>query len=298
MMTAVHNHEKAESALDGNVEQDSGFSDDERTSEFMSDYDLDPQGRPSDAEFDIKCAGCCWQYLTKKRKYDSETDSESGSARKVKFGEAETSCFLAPIERGKNEKVIRNGQVKIKRTTSLGRKGPRPFASSVTYQLYGPNKPSRLAEVKDMPVRVEAIAVTVLKERDQLKGCYFNYANAALLELYREKQGKDSLKGECVWSTEDSSDQKGPDNISVKEEESSDKKGPSNVSVKEEESSDQKGRDLSDENSSDEDEKSDSDSFEEEDESDQQGGSCSSDDASDALTVKVAEMQIKTDREN
>lgn len=29
--------------------------------------------------------------------------------------------------------------------------------------------------------------------------CYFNYADAALLELYREMEGKPSLQGECVW---------------------------------------------------------------------------------------------------
>lgn len=34
-----------------------------------------------------------------------------------------------------------------------------------------------------------------------LYGCYFNYCDAALQELYREKEGKASLKGKCGSST-------------------------------------------------------------------------------------------------
>ena len=69
-----------------------------------------------------------------------------------------------------------------------------------SYQIYVPRnqqEPKKLAFGQQATVRIEAIAVPELNGSYELDGCYFNYCDAALLELYREKKKKSSLKGIC-----------------------------------------------------------------------------------------------------
>lgn len=74
----------------------------------------------------------------------------------MKFGDVKTSCIVEKLE-------DKNPQVKTGLDLNLGLKGPRTLQSSVTYQLYGPAKPSGLAVGTDMKARIEAIAVTELR---------------------------------------------------------------------------------------------------------------------------------------
>lgn len=46
--------------------------------------------------------------------------------------------------------------------------------------------------------RIEAIAVNQINNRNKLNGCYLNFCDATLLELWRVQQGKNSLNGYCA----------------------------------------------------------------------------------------------------
>ncbi len=149
------------------------------------------------SRFVLNCTACCWSYLLK-RNYRSVNDT----VRRVKFdSRATTSCLV-------------NGKPGVRRRkpyTSFGvvmtypdlnlsaahQLGPRPFAASITYQLYG-TAPPALAMDEPMTARIEAISVNVLTAR-QMKGSFLNYADAAMLELFRQAKEKPSLKGRCCW---------------------------------------------------------------------------------------------------
>lgn len=182
---ATHNHEKADQSLSGKIDANSGYSD------FSKNFKQWSEVTPT---FDITCAGCCWEYLHSRRGYSTAKD-----ARMVKFKTPVTSCYVDGVQ-SRNGK---NGVVKTGTDINLGKIGPRPVDASHSYQLYGKKAPSGLAVGAHMTARIEAIAVTKLISSDKVEGCYFNYADAALLELYREKEGKPSLEGQCCWPTED-----------------------------------------------------------------------------------------------
>ncbi len=189
---AEHNHQEAQQALPGNVELiDSGLSDQSR--EFRQLYEINPP-------FDIECAGCCWQFLVKERRYGRADD-----ARKVKFGNANTSCYVD----GCQGRAGVHGVVKTRQDINLGGCGPRPLQNYHSYQLYGPPQAlSGLAVGVNLTARIEAISMPGLKAKgaEKIQGCYFSYADAALLELYRENGQPNplpSLRGQCCWPTQE-----------------------------------------------------------------------------------------------
>lgn len=180
-----HHHRRAERTLTGDVRVDSGIS--EHSDNFVRKYTIRPG-------FDIDCSGCCWEYLTTKRNYDTVQDR-----RMVKFGNATTSCYVDGPQ-GRNGK---NGVVKTESDLNLGNLGPRPVQGSFSYQLYGRHAPGGLAVGAEMTATIEAISVNKLKKAQQIQNCYFSYADAALLELYREKEEEPSLRGTCCWPPQD-----------------------------------------------------------------------------------------------
>ena len=182
---AQHDHQMAEQSLLGDITVDSGVSDHSRG--FRQHYLINPP-------FNIDCAGCCWQFLVKTRQYGRAPD-----ARMVKFVNAHTSCYVA----GPQGPSGVNGVVKTEKDPNLGVVGPRPFEASHSYQLYGPQAPSGLAVGAPLTARIEAISMPVLSGPAKVRDCYFSYADAALLELYRQQKNKESLRGKCCWPTQD-----------------------------------------------------------------------------------------------
>lgn len=160
---------------------DAGMSD--SSTNFQVQYDLNPP-------FDLNCAGCCFQYLTEDRQYQWVEDIWM-----VKYDNAVTSCYVD----GKQGKGGAHGVVKTGHDLNLGLIGPRLVNQSHSYQLYGPVAPHGLAVGAHMTARIEAIAVTQITNRMKVKDCYFSYADATLLELYRQQNGKPSLAGQCCW---------------------------------------------------------------------------------------------------
>lgn len=164
-MAAQHDHAQFHSEV----------SDRSRT--FHYQYRLDP------LPFDIGCAWCCWEFLTVNRQYGTAQDART----MVKFGNANTSCYV-------KDQGVKTGHLNLGRVA-------RPFAASLSYQLYG-QAAGGLGVCVNMTVRIEAISMPVLKVSD-VQDCYFNYADAALLELYRLYEGELSFKGQCCWPTQE-----------------------------------------------------------------------------------------------
>ena len=181
-MTVVqHNHDIAQQELEGNVEVESGVS--QHSMAFQGKYQLNPP-------FDWNCAGCCYQYLTEVRNYQRVHD-----IRMVKFDNAVTSCYVDGPQ-GPNGV---HGVVKTGLNPNLGIAGPRPVDQSHSFQLYGPVASSGLAVGANMTARIEAIAVTQITGCIKVLNCYFSYADATLLEFYRQQNNKPSLDGQCCW---------------------------------------------------------------------------------------------------
>ena len=141
------------------------------------------------------CVGCCWDYLVNERQYQSIYDSFNH----VKFShnpQATVAMYVDGLQRPNHK----NGVIKTGHDINLGHPGPRTVKQGHSYQIYVPPNqqgPNTLALGKKATVRIEAIAVPELKGSYELDGCYFNYCDAALLELYREEKQQRSLKGIC-----------------------------------------------------------------------------------------------------
>ena len=146
----------------------------------------------------------CWEYLTNQRQYFQRNN---GNSNRVTYGACDdyTNCFL---DQSRNK----NGQYKV---YEEGQARGRPitlFGDSRTYHLYGQAdraevQLTRVALERVVTARVVSISVRRLQQED-ITGTSLNYCNAALLELYREMNGQESLRGTCEISTPPRSDQK------------------------------------------------------------------------------------------
>lgn len=143
-----------------------------------------------------------------------------GNFDRVTFGEKQyvtgdrsdgryyTSCFLNQTEKhtvgqfqtgqlhDKNFRIIKNRR---------GRGNQEPASKAVvnnhhTYHYYtkgeDPLLPDRVSVGIVLSARLESIGVNVL-QKDEISGTFLNYCDAALLELYREAVGKETLQGTC-----------------------------------------------------------------------------------------------------
>ncbi len=138
--------------------------------------------------FFLVCTGCCWNYLCG-RNY-----TQLNGLRMVKFDDqANTSCYVNG-NRGVFGVVMTGYEFNF---VPPAPRGPRPVDHSVAYQLYGA-PPGAIAIGAPMTARIEAIGVCVLTA-NHMRGTYLNYADAAMLEVFREAQRLPSLEGQCCW---------------------------------------------------------------------------------------------------
>ena len=175
-----HNHPAAQRLDSG------GNADSEN---FKRQYNIQPN-------FDLECIGCCYKYLTEDRGYEHVI----GNFNQVKYGNAAnwTDCFLT----GRTERGT-HGQFKTRHDLNLGQLSKRTLQECLTYQFYtAPNiNPDVIAMGVPIKARLESIAVHKVKP-DLVNGSKLNYHNAALLELYREKNCEESLHGTCEMRNE------------------------------------------------------------------------------------------------
>ena len=142
-------------------------------------------GNPRPYDWAINCAQCCCYFLEVDRGYGVI----HGRAPCVAFGEEQTTTLCKVDVTSQN-----NGEVKTKELEGHKILALHDWRS---YRIYnGP--PIALAQQHDLPVRLETIAVDQLQRQEQLSGCHFSYADAALLEVYRRIKGKDSLRGTFI----------------------------------------------------------------------------------------------------
>ena len=177
----VHKHVKdsGDAAIDSKVTP--------RSISFLQLYCLYPQ-------FILECAQCCFCYLREERQYDYDGETD---ATMVKFGNPITECHLAVPK-----STSKHGVVRTKKDSDL--EGiSRPIENNHTIQLYGLESTSELPAMGtmlyDVAARVEAISMPALTDPNKIKDCFFMYADAALLELYRRKVKLPSLRGQCCW---------------------------------------------------------------------------------------------------
>lgn len=166
---------------------DSGNLEEGGSGRFREHYQIQPN-------FDINCCACCWAYLVRVRRYSMK----NFPFRWVVFGNALdlTSCYVD----GPQGTRGLYGVVKTGHDLNEGYLRKRPVSGSISYQLYSedPNPSPTVALGQPVTARIEAIAMPGFgRDASVLNGCYLNYADAALLELYRESKGKRSFRGKC-----------------------------------------------------------------------------------------------------
>ena len=183
-------------------------------------YKLDhPQSKSGlTPNFFIDCTPCCWQYLTGQRQYKTF----NGNFDRVTFGEGQyvtgniqdgrnyTSCFLNKTTRHKvgqfqtGQLYNNNFRIVKNKRSRASNKEPAPKAvvsNHHTYRYYiqgeDPLLPDdRVSMGVVLSTSLESVGVNVL-QNDEISGTSLNYCDAALLELYREAVGKDTLQGTC-----------------------------------------------------------------------------------------------------
>lgn len=142
---------------------------------------------------DLHCAACCWTFLVNTRNY---AQAQALGPAKVFFNNPTTSCVVdGPQGHAGVHSVISTGH-----DLNLGVLGPRPTQGSKSYQLYLPAgvNVGTLAVGAPIAARIESISSPQLHNAQQLNDCYFNYADAALIELCLQRRGVASFQGTCT----------------------------------------------------------------------------------------------------
>ena len=166
------------------IRRDSGYEHDGE--HFIEKYKLN-------VDFDLTCLGCCFCYL-RQRSYQEvlcaqfdrvcySIDSLAVPGTPIP-GNIVSSYVKVPGGSGKK------GQISTGKDLNLGIPSARPFADSRTYQMY--SETGNLSVGFNTHARMECVAIDVVRP-DELLNIYLNYANAVLVELYRQKKDQDSL---------------------------------------------------------------------------------------------------------
>lgn len=165
--------------------RDSGLTEDGNI--FRERYDID-------ITFNLECVGCCFAFLRGRNyqivrgaMYDRVCFSKHNLAvpGAIIRGDLVNSFVRAPNRRG------RRGQIATGYDYNLGNRVVRPFANSRIYQIY--SEEAGVLSVGFLGrARMESIAIEAVRP-EELVEIYFNYADAALVELYREHHGLPSL---------------------------------------------------------------------------------------------------------
>lgn len=194
----AHNHNPAyANPMIGNSGQHQGSID------FTNRYNLV-------VPFDITCALCCVTYLIDIRGYQQFVGMMDLCERLLLFlmiiGLARVSYSVGAnisceVDGPRGHRGV-HGLVVTGTDPNIGALGARPVNASHSYQFYLGN-PGGLAMGAILVARIEAIAVNQIRNRAKLHGCYFNFCDAALLELWRVQQGRGSLNGFCCLPSEE-----------------------------------------------------------------------------------------------
>lgn len=163
----------------------SGLSD--HGTQFVQVYNID-------VPFQLECLGCCFAYL-RERHY---TESQNLSFDRVCYSSEDLAVPGAIIRNDIVSSFVkvpggqgRLGQIATLSDPNLGNMMVRPFADSRTYQLYS-EAAGALSVGFLARARMESVAIEAVRP-EELVEIYFNYADAALVELYREKHNLASL---------------------------------------------------------------------------------------------------------
>lgn len=149
--------------------------------------------------FRLECIGCCFAYL-QSRNYQAHIGTSH-----------DLVCFSLPGNLINNIPIGRvsafvnatnatvNGQISTGYDYNLGNRVVRSVANHRTYQLYSNTPELRLSVGFTGTTRMESVAITVVRPRE-LCDIYFNYADAAVVELYRNQRHPplSSLSGPSV----------------------------------------------------------------------------------------------------
>nr|XP_022331192.1 uncharacterized protein LOC111129230 [Crassostrea virginica]XP_022331193.1 uncharacterized protein LOC111129230 [Crassostrea virginica] len=173
-----------ENCNQGAQNRDSGITEDGNL--FIQRYNIQ-------VPFDRECIGCCFAYL-RERNYEevqgaqfdrvyfsTQNPAEPGATRRL-------STINSYVKAPRNPNY--NGQIRTGLDFNLGETSVRPFANSRTYQLY--SQTGNLSVGFLAHARMESVAIDVVRG-DELVNIYMNYADAALVELYREGRNLPSL---------------------------------------------------------------------------------------------------------
>ena len=173
---------------------------------FIERYDIQ-------VPFDLECTGCCFGYL-RERNYE---EVQGALFDRVCFSSenlAETGAIIPAdmvnsFAKAPGRRNFR-GQVSTGYDYNLGERTARTFGNSRTYQLY--SQTGNLSVGFLANARMESVAIDVVRG-DELINIYLNYADAALVELYREGRNLPSLSqaevtGYLLLRNPDSNNQK------------------------------------------------------------------------------------------
>jgi len=198
--------------------------------QFVKQYDID-------SGFPIDCLGCCLAYLESAKNYYTIPDGEHD---RVYFMQQDPYPDVRCVVRKSYGPNGKHGQIAVYDVESLGNQRKSTVSNGRNYCLYGPYGGMSIGvEVK---ARMESVQIDKVR-REELAHIYVNYADAALLELYREKRYAQSLRGICMLRVDSvKQEQKEDGDDSVKQE--TEVGGDSNVA--EEVSKDFKGMRLLD----------------------------------------------------
>ena len=153
---------------------------------FIERYDIQ-------VPFDLECTGCCFGYL-RERNYEEVQGAQFDRVYFSTQNPAESGATTPLSTVNSYVKAPRNpnhkGQLSTGFDFNLGERTVRPFANSRTYQLY--SQTGKLSVGFEAKARMESVAIDVVRG-DELVNIYLNYADAALVELYREGLRRGSL---------------------------------------------------------------------------------------------------------
>ncbi|XP_062596970.1 uncharacterized protein LOC134258437 [Saccostrea cucullata] len=152
---------------------------------FVNNYNLA-------VDFDLECLGCCFAYL-RGRHYQEVLGALFD---RVHYSQANLAVPGARIRGDLVNSFVnvprrgRRGQIATGHDLNLGELSVRPFANSRTYQLY--SETGALSVGFEAKALMESVAIDVVRP-DELVNIYLSYADAALVELYREQNNQESL---------------------------------------------------------------------------------------------------------
>lgn len=165
----------------------SGLSEDGK--QFLQRYNIKVRDY-----FGLKCLGCCFAYLIERGYKETPNlsfDHVCYSSHDLAVPGASIPDLVSSFVKVPSKPGGRNGQIATGPDLNLGKMMVRPFADSRTYQLYS-EAAGGLSVGFLARARMESVAIEVVKP-EELVEIYFNFADAALVELYREEKGLPSL---------------------------------------------------------------------------------------------------------